>query len=153
MTKTTRIGLFLCALMLFGLGSTLFYSGSERFALTDRSVTLIDVGVTLDSLKSNEFSSITGVFIDKSTGLTFKTPVDMKTYNQFKSGGNTEIDMFLTLNLDTVHGDNLSRILIFFGIFGFVIGLSLVALVNLDIKDERNERLKKIQNVCHINET
>lgn len=141
-----KIGLLIAAVVLITLGLNLHNFGVDRYNPTDRTVTLIDVGVTIDSVKTNEFTHISGVFVDKETGLSFASPVDLISYAQFKEGHHKPLDMVRLVSLDTVHGNSFGQILMFVSFVSCFFGLVCICWIVEYFKDEHKQRRKKGQN-------
>lgn len=143
MEKNVKIFLSIAALVFFAIGLALYNSGLDRHNPTDRSVTLLDVGITIESIKSNKLSTITGLFLDKSTGLAFFSPLDVNTLSHFKAGSNQELNMVRSFSLDTVNGSDLGRFLMFLGVVFCFFGGSFICVVVQYTMDERSDRKKK----------
>lgn len=143
MSKNVKIFLSIVGIVLFAIGISLNNFGLERHNPTDRTVTLLDVGVTIESIKSNKISSINGLFLDKSTGFSFLSPVDINTLSQFKAGANQELNMVRSFSLDTVNGNDLGRFLMFLGIVSCFFGGTFICVVVQYTMDEKADRKKK----------
>lgn len=143
MEKNVKIVLIIVAIIFVAIGLKLYNSGSERHNPTDRSVTLLDVGVTIESIKSNKISSINGLFLYKSTGFSFFSPIDVNTLSHFKAGANQELNMVRSFSLDTVNGNDLGRFLMFLGVVSCFFGIAFICVVVQYTMDDRAERKKK----------
>ncbi len=67
MFKNSKVICSIIAIICFMIAVTINNKGMERFTIHDRSVTLLDVGVTVESIKTNKISSISGVFLDNES--------------------------------------------------------------------------------------
>lgn len=146
MFNSPKVICSIIAIICFMIAGTLNNKGIERFAIHDRSVTLLDVGVTLESIKTNKISSISGIFLDNESGLAFTAPVDLNTYEQFKSGGQNEIKMTRPFNKDTVNGNSVGIVFVFLSVMISVIGIVFIVVIAQFIQEDWEKRKRKALN-------
>lgn len=146
MFNSPKVICSIIAICCFMIAGTFNNKGMERFTIHDRSVTLLDVGVTVESIKTNKISSVSGIFLDNESGLAFTAPVDLNTYAQFKAGGHNEIKMTLPFNKDTVNGNSVGIVFVFLSVIITVVGIVFIVLVAQFIQEDWVKRKRKALN-------
>lgn len=146
MFNNSKVICSIIAIICFMIAGTINNKGMERFTVHDRSVTLLDVGVTVESIKTNKISSVSGIFLDDESGLAFTAPVNLTTYAQFKSGGHNEIKMTLPFNKDTVNGNSVGIVFVFLSVLITVVGIIFIVLVTQFLQEDWARRKRKALN-------
>ncbi len=146
MFKNSKVICSIIAIICFMIAVTINNKGMERFTIHDRSVTLLDVGVTVESIKTNKISSISGVFLDNESGLAFTAPIDLTTYTQFKAGGHNEIKMTRPFSKDTVNGNSVGIVFVFLSVLITVVGIVFIVLIAQFLQEDWEKRKRKALN-------